>query len=141
MPSVSPNDRDPRWYTAVTFKIFHSVSISVKIQAHRTDTFPSGLFFGGAVDIHYQQLQWGGGGDCWETDTRALSAFQIRFYIRVNYFMPEPELNLIGIIWPDLPGKLDAAYEASIMDEVRFFKGNVYDCFCLYKLNFHLALG
>ncbi|XP_059122630.1 interstitial collagenase A-like [Peromyscus eremicus] len=50
--------------------------------------------------------------------------FTGRFYIRVNYFMPEPELNLIGIIWPDLPGKLDAAYEASIMDEVRFFKGN-----------------
>ncbi|XP_003496180.1 interstitial collagenase A [Cricetulus griseus] len=50
--------------------------------------------------------------------------FKGRFYIRVNRFMAEPELNLIGILWPNLPGKLDAAYEASIIDEVRFFKGD-----------------
>ncbi|XP_055471629.1 interstitial collagenase A-like [Psammomys obesus] len=50
--------------------------------------------------------------------------FTGRFYIRVNRFMREPELNLIGIIWPNVPGKLDAAYEASMMNEVRFFKGD-----------------
>lgn len=44
--------------------------------------------------------------------------------------MPEPELNLIGILWPDLPGKLDAAYEDSMADKAYFFKGNVSDCFC-----------
>ncbi|EDL78532.1 rCG31798, partial [Rattus norvegicus] len=38
--------------------------------------------------------------------------------------MPEAELNLIGIIWPNLPGKLDAAYEVSMIDQVRYFKGN-----------------
>ncbi|XP_052045705.1 interstitial collagenase A [Apodemus sylvaticus] len=50
--------------------------------------------------------------------------FKGRFYIRVNRFMPEAELNLIGILWPNLPGKLDAAYEVSMIDQVRYFKGN-----------------
>ncbi|CAO2636201.1 Interstitial collagenase A, partial [Lemmus lemmus] len=50
--------------------------------------------------------------------------FNGRFYIRVSRAIPEPELNLIGILWPDLPNKLDAAYEASMADEAYFFKGN-----------------
>ncbi|XP_051011709.1 interstitial collagenase A-like [Acomys russatus] len=50
--------------------------------------------------------------------------FKGRFYIRVNRFTPGPELNLIGIIWPNVPGKLDAAYEVSIRDEVRYLKGD-----------------
>ncbi|KAM7338097.1 hypothetical protein ACRRTK_004216 [Alexandromys fortis] len=50
--------------------------------------------------------------------------FKGRFYIRLIRTMPEPHLNLIGILWPDLPGKLDAAYENSIADKAYFFKGN-----------------
>ncbi|XP_008828305.1 interstitial collagenase-like [Nannospalax galili] len=53
--------------------------------------------------------------------------FANRFYLRVNRFMPEVELNFIGILWPDLPrSRLDAAYELSEKDEVLFFKGNKY---------------
>ncbi|XP_008828155.1 interstitial collagenase A-like [Nannospalax galili] len=56
-----------------------------------------------------------------------LMFFKDRFYIRVNHFMPEVELNFIGILWPDLPrSELDAAYELSEKDEVRVFKGNEY---------------
>ncbi|XP_005346834.1 interstitial collagenase A-like [Microtus ochrogaster] len=50
--------------------------------------------------------------------------FKGRFYIRVSRAMPEPELNLIGILWPALPGKLDAVYEVSMADKAYFFKGN-----------------
>ncbi|KAK7812800.1 hypothetical protein U0070_019826 [Myodes glareolus] len=50
--------------------------------------------------------------------------FKGRFYIRVSRAIPEPEFNLIGILWPNLPGKLDAAYEDSRADKAYFFKGN-----------------
>ncbi|XP_057624204.1 interstitial collagenase A-like isoform X1 [Chionomys nivalis] len=52
--------------------------------------------------------------------------FKGRFYIRVSRAIPEPELNLIGILWPDLPGELDAVYEASMADEAYFFKGTQF---------------
>ncbi|XP_032767055.1 interstitial collagenase B-like [Rattus rattus] len=50
--------------------------------------------------------------------------FKDRFYIRVISFLPKPLINVIDLIWPDLPSKIDAAYEASLVDELRFFKGN-----------------
>ncbi|XP_076782035.1 interstitial collagenase B [Arvicanthis niloticus] len=50
--------------------------------------------------------------------------FKDRFYFRVISFLPEPLINPIDLIWPNLPGKFDAAYEASMVDELRFFKGN-----------------
>uniref|UniRef100_A0A8C6HI30 interstitial collagenase n=1 Tax=Mus spicilegus TaxID=10103 RepID=A0A8C6HI30_MUSSI len=50
--------------------------------------------------------------------------FKDRFYIRVISFLPEPLINVIDLIWPNLPGKFDAAYEVSGVDELRFFKGS-----------------
>ncbi|XP_037697162.1 interstitial collagenase [Choloepus didactylus] len=52
--------------------------------------------------------------------------FKDRFYMRVNYFYPEVELNFISLFWPHLPNGLEAAYEVVERDEVRFFKGNKY---------------
>lgn len=50
--------------------------------------------------------------------------FYIRFYMRQNPFYPEVELNFISTFWPELPSGLQAAYEFSERDEIRFFKGN-----------------
>ncbi|XP_004709062.1 interstitial collagenase [Echinops telfairi] len=49
-----------------------------------------------------------------------------RFYMRVNSYYPEVELNFISVFWPHLPNGLQAAYEAASRDEIRFFKGNKY---------------
>ncbi|KAM6159391.1 interstitial collagenase [Rhynchocyon petersi] len=49
-----------------------------------------------------------------------------RFYMRVNSFYPEVELNFISVFWPHLPNGLQAAYEVASRDEIRFFKGNKY---------------
>lgn len=134
MPFVSPNDRDSMWYVTVGLNICHNMSISTKKQARQAETFMPYPSFSETVDICWQDR-------CSEkrleiaerpTDSHTFSPFCIRFYIRVNRFMPEPELNLIGILWPNLPVKLDAAYEASMIDQVRYFKGNVSNCFSLF---------
>ncbi|XP_059564024.1 interstitial collagenase [Myotis daubentonii] len=49
-----------------------------------------------------------------------------RFYIRISYYYPEPELNFITTFWPNLPNGIQAAYEFADRDEVRFFKGNKF---------------
>ncbi|XP_004764510.1 interstitial collagenase [Mustela nigripes] len=55
-----------------------------------------------------------------------LMFFKDRFYMRQNPFYPEVELNFISTFWPELPSGLQAAYEFSERDEIRFFKGNQY---------------
>lgn len=52
--------------------------------------------------------------------------FKDRFYMRINSYYPEPELNFITTFWPNLPNGLQAAYEFADRDQVRFFKGNKY---------------
>nr|XP_012423402.1 PREDICTED: interstitial collagenase-like [Odobenus rosmarus divergens] len=52
--------------------------------------------------------------------------FKDRFYMRLNPFYPEVELNFISTFWPNLPSGLQAAYEFAERDEVRFFKGGKY---------------
>ncbi|XP_004689108.1 PREDICTED: interstitial collagenase isoform X1 [Condylura cristata] len=52
--------------------------------------------------------------------------FKDRFYMRVNSFYPEVDLNFISVFWPHLPNGFQAAYEVVYRDEVRFFKGNKY---------------
>ncbi|XP_006833837.1 PREDICTED: interstitial collagenase [Chrysochloris asiatica] len=52
--------------------------------------------------------------------------FKDRFYMRVNSFYPEVELNFISVFWPRLPNELQAAYEVVDRDEIRFFKGSKY---------------
>lgn len=58
--------------------------------------------------------------------------FQTRFYIRINSFYPEAELNFITVFWPNLPSGLQAAYEVADRDEVRFFKGNASNYFLVF---------
>lgn len=52
--------------------------------------------------------------------------------MRINPFYPEAELNFISIFWPQLPNGLQAAYEVSHRDEVRFFKGNASSYFPVF---------
>ncbi|XP_007520792.1 interstitial collagenase-like [Erinaceus europaeus] len=52
--------------------------------------------------------------------------FKDRFYLRINPFYPEVELNFISVFWPNLPSGLQAAYEVSERDEIHFFKGSTY---------------
>ncbi|XP_039714691.1 interstitial collagenase isoform X4 [Pteropus medius] len=52
--------------------------------------------------------------------------FKDKFYMRINSFYPEAELNFITVFWPNLPSGLQAAYEVADRDEVRFFKGHKY---------------
>ncbi|KAG8523182.1 Interstitial collagenase, partial [Galemys pyrenaicus] len=52
--------------------------------------------------------------------------FKDRFYMRVNPFYPQIELNFISVFWPNLPNGVQAAYEVDYRDEVLFFKGNKY---------------
>uniref|UniRef100_A0A8C5K593 interstitial collagenase n=1 Tax=Jaculus jaculus TaxID=51337 RepID=A0A8C5K593_JACJA len=52
--------------------------------------------------------------------------FKDRFYLRKISFMREIELHYITTLWPHLPSRLDAAYEFTTEDEVRFFKGSRY---------------
>ncbi|XP_049634984.1 interstitial collagenase [Suncus etruscus] len=54
--------------------------------------------------------------------------FKDRFYLRVIRNYPV-ELQHISDLWPALPNKLQAAYEVTNKDEVRFFKGNKYWAF------------
>jgi hypothetical protein len=134
MPFVSPNDRDSMWYVTVGLNICHNMSISTKKQARQAETFMPYPSFSETVDICWQDR-------CSEkrleiaerpTDSHTFSPFCIRFYIRVISFLPEPLIDVIDLIWPNLPGKFDAAYEVSGVDELRFFKGNVSNCFSLY---------
>ncbi|XP_014715505.1 interstitial collagenase [Equus asinus] len=73
--------------------------------------------------------------------------FKDRFYMRINPFYPEVELNFISIFWPQLPNGLQAAYEVSHRDEVRFFKGNKYwavkgqDVLYGYPKDIHRSFG
>ncbi|XP_025862512.2 interstitial collagenase [Vulpes vulpes] len=70
-----------------------------------------------------------------------------RFYMRINPFSPEVELNFISVFWPNLPNGLQAAYEVSERDEVRFFKGNKYwvvqgqDVLYGYPKDIHRSFG
>ncbi|CAL8360904.1 unnamed protein product [Merluccius merluccius] len=50
--------------------------------------------------------------------------FKDRFYWRLHPQMPEPEMALIKSTWPDLPKKVDAAYENAEKDRVFIFSGN-----------------
>nr|XP_019575458.1 PREDICTED: interstitial collagenase [Rhinolophus sinicus] len=52
--------------------------------------------------------------------------FKDRFYMRVNSFYPETELDLIAVFWPVVANGLEAAYEFAERDEVRLFKGHKY---------------
>lgn len=52
--------------------------------------------------------------------------FKDKFYMRINSFYPEAELNFIAVFWPNLANGLQAAYEVAHRDEVRLFKGNQY---------------
>ncbi|XP_006887409.1 PREDICTED: interstitial collagenase [Elephantulus edwardii] len=49
-----------------------------------------------------------------------------RFYMRINSYYPEVELNFISVFWPHLPNGIQAAYEEANRDEIRFFKGHKY---------------
>ncbi|CAD7689873.1 unnamed protein product [Nyctereutes procyonoides] len=70
-----------------------------------------------------------------------------RFYMRINPFYPEVELNFISVFWPNLPNGLQAAYEVSERDEVRFFKGDKYwvvqgqDVLYGYPKDIHRSFG
>lgn len=78
---------------------------------------------------------WAGCQPLWyPVDQNLFHFFQIRFYMRVNPFYPEVELNFISVFWPNLPNGLQAAYEVSERDEVRFFKGNTSN-YCSVSAN------
>jgi len=46
-----------------------------------------------------------------------------RFYWRLHSQMPEPEQTLIKSTWPEIPNKVDAAYENPEKDVVIIFSG------------------
>ncbi|XP_076970815.1 interstitial collagenase-like [Tamandua tetradactyla] len=54
--------------------------------------------------------------------------FKDRFYMRSKPFYPEVELNFISVFWPRLPNGIEAAYEFTERDEIRFFK-DIYRSF------------
>lgn len=49
--------------------------------------------------------------------------FSTRFFWRLHPQMVEAELVLLKSFWPELPNKIDAAYENPIKDLVFMFKG------------------
>lgn len=49
--------------------------------------------------------------------------FKDRFYWRLHPQMPEPEQTLIKSTWPEIPNKVDAAYENPEKDVVIIFSG------------------
>ncbi|XP_059502388.1 collagenase 3-like [Stegostoma tigrinum] len=52
--------------------------------------------------------------------------FKDRFFWRRNAQLPEVELTLIRSFWPELPARIDAAYENREGDFLVVFKGNKY---------------
>ncbi|XP_074072664.1 interstitial collagenase-like [Macrotis lagotis] len=52
--------------------------------------------------------------------------FKDKFYLRKSYYIPEAEVNLISLLWPSLPRRIEAAHEVTERDIVRFFKDNKY---------------
>ncbi|XP_043928518.1 collagenase 3-like [Protopterus annectens] len=52
--------------------------------------------------------------------------FKDRFFWRHHPQMTDIELSLIKSYWPDLPKKVDAAYESSSKDRVYIFKGRKF---------------
>lgn len=55
--------------------------------------------------------------------TLSLASRLGRFYWRLHPQMPEPEQTLIKSTWPDIPNKVDAAYENPEKDQVLIFSG------------------
>lgn len=63
--------------------------------------------------------------------------FWTRFFWRLHPQMVEAELVLIKSFWPELPNKIDAAYENPIKDLVFMFKGEFF-CFFCGQENLHI---
>lgn len=61
--------------------------------------------------------------------------------MRVIPHYPQVEQNFISVFWPNLPTGLQAAYEVTERDEVRFFKGNASAIVQLCELMFHVLWG
>ncbi|XP_077625830.1 interstitial collagenase [Crocuta crocuta] len=76
-----------------------------------------------------------------------LMFFKDRFYMRVIPHYPQVEQNFISLFWPNLPTGLQAAYEVTERDEVRFFKGDKYwaaqgqDMLYGYPRDIHRSFG
>lgn len=56
-------------------------------------------------------------------DKKYMLLFWTRFFWRLHPQMVEAELVLLKSFWPELPNKIDAAYENPIKDLVFMFKG------------------
>lgn len=56
-------------------------------------------------------------------DKKYIFLFWTRFFWRLHPQMVEAELVLLKSFWPELPNKIDAAYENPIKDLVFMFKG------------------